>query len=319
MAMLWPTERLQAPATPKNRKGDLGMPALHLDSEDDDTRRRERLYTGDLYLYSPTAATQAFCKFACGLIEEAFAPHDPELAQLELPVERYAEILSELKPAFIHHPDSKTHIQAILGEAGCDLERTYFDVPRLRSSTSHDYLTTGIAYAFHPHRDTWYSAPLCQINWWLPIFDLAGENGMAFHLSYFDRGVQNGSAGYDYAEWNKTSRFSASKHIGNDTRVQPHAEEELALDGDLECVTREGGMFAFSASQLHSSIPNESGRTRFSIDFRTVHLDEVESGGGAVNVDSSCTGTTMGDYLRGTDLEHLPQSWIERYEGGYGR
>jgi hypothetical protein len=29
----------------------------------------------------------------------------------------------------------------------------------MRSATAHEYLTTGIAYAFHPHRDTWYSAP----------------------------------------------------------------------------------------------------------------------------------------------------------------
>jgi hypothetical protein len=44
-------------------------------------------------------------------------------------------------------------------------EHVIFDMPRLRSSTSDNYLTTGIAYEWHPHRDTWYSAPQCQINW----------------------------------------------------------------------------------------------------------------------------------------------------------
>jgi hypothetical protein len=67
------------------------MPALYLDSQHDDATRRGRLYAGDLYLYSPSAATKAFCDFARGMIENAFAPHDPELAQNELPVERYAE------------------------------------------------------------------------------------------------------------------------------------------------------------------------------------------------------------------------------------
>jgi hypothetical protein len=295
------------------------MLALQLDSKDDDTRRRAALYSGNLYLYSPTDTTEAFCEFARGMIEEAFAPHDPELAQYELPVEQYAEILAELKPAFIHHPASKTHIQSILREAGCDLDRTFFDVPRMRSSTSDDYLTTGIAYAFHPHRDTWYSAPLCQINWWMPIYDLIGANGMAFHPKYFERPVRNGSASYDYGEWNRTSRYSASKHIGQDTRVQPMPEEELALDGMFEITCRKGGMFAFSGAHLHSSIPNYSGRTRFSIDFRTVHLDEVELGGGAKNLDSECTGTTMGDYLRGTDFQHLPPEWIQKHEKGFGR
>ena len=57
------------------------MLALQLDSKDDDTRRRAGLYSGDLYLYSPTDTTKAFCEFARGMIEEAFAPHDPELAR----------------------------------------------------------------------------------------------------------------------------------------------------------------------------------------------------------------------------------------------
>ena len=104
-------------------------------------------------------------------------------------VESYAELLGKLKPAFIHHPESKRHLQAILEDLGCDLEKTYFDVPRMRSSTSSDYLTTGIAYAWHAHRDTWYSAPPCQINWWLPIYELHSDNAMAFHPRYWNERV----------------------------------------------------------------------------------------------------------------------------------
>jgi hypothetical protein len=295
------------------------MPAIYLDSTDGDDLRRRRLYTGDLYLYSPRPTTKALCDHGRHMIEEAFKPLEPEVAQQELTVERYAEILAELKPAFIHHDESKRLIRALLDDFGCDPERTYFDVPRMRSSTSDDYLTTGIAYAFHPHRDTWYSAPMCQINWWLPIFDLDPWNGMAFHPKYWDRPVKNGSATYNYAEWNRTSRFSAAQHVGRDTRVQPKPEEDLDLEGDVRLVSEAGGLILFSAAQLHSSVPNTSGRTRFSIDFRTVHMDEVESGGGAHNVDNHCTGTTMGDYLRATDLAHLPDDWIQRYDDGFGR
>ena len=91
------------------------------------------------------------------LIRDAFGSLDPETAQYHMPVEQYAAVLAELKPKFIHHPDSKRLIKQMLSETGCDLEKTYFDVPRMRTATSDDYLTTGIAYAFHPHRDTWYS------------------------------------------------------------------------------------------------------------------------------------------------------------------
>jgi hypothetical protein len=75
-------------------------------------------------------------------------------------------------------------------------------------------------------------------------------------------------------------------------------------------------MFLFSAAQLHSTVPNTAGVPRYSIDFRTVHLDDVLGKIGAANVDSECTGTTLGDYLRGTDLSHLPEEALALYSDG---
>ena len=75
-------------------------------------------------------------------------------------------------------------------------------------------------------------------------------------------------------------------------------------------------MMVFSGAQLHSSVPNSSGRTRISVDFRTVHRADVEAGRGAPNVDSHCTGTTMRDYLRVSDLERLPAEVIAPYDAG---
>jgi hypothetical protein len=137
---------------------------------------------------------------------------------------------------------------------------------------------------------------------------------MAFHPLYWSRAVENSSRAYNYAEWNAHSRFSAAQHIGRDTRVQPHALEPMDLAGSVPVVAPVGGIMVFSGAQMHSSVENTSGRTRFSVDFRTVHLDDVIAGRGAPNVDSACTGTTMGDYLRCTDLEHVPESLIRRYD-----
>jgi len=168
------------------------MNAIYVDISLSDEKKRELLYRGQLLVYSPTPSSLKFVEFARSMAEAAFHPHDPETAQYEMPVERYAAILAELKPKFIHAPQSKECIQGMLRELGCDLEKTYFDVPRMRSSTSDDYLKTGIAYAFHPHRDTWYSAPMCQINWWMPIYPIVPENAMAFHPRYWSQGVRNG-------------------------------------------------------------------------------------------------------------------------------
>jgi hypothetical protein len=37
---------------------------------------------------------------------------------------------------------------------------------------------------------------------------------------------------------------------------------------------------------------------------------------GAANVDSRCTGTTMRDYLRASDLERLPEEVMKMYDDG---
>ncbi|TMA25742.1 MAG: hypothetical protein E6J87_22570 [Deltaproteobacteria bacterium] len=295
------------------------MGAIYFDRELSDDQRRAALYDGALLVYSPRATTSAFCAFARQMIDEAFAPWLPEEAHLHLPVERYAEILAALKPAFIHHPESKRLISDMVIDFGCDPERVYFDVPRLRSSTPGGYLTTGIAYAFHPHRDTWYSAPRCQLNWWLPVNELTNDNGIGFHPQYWTRPIKNGSRHYNYAEWNRASRFDAAKHIGSDTRVQPKAEEEFDWADETRPLCSPGGLILFSGAQMHSSVENTTTRTRFSVDFRTVHLSEVEAGEGAHNIDSECTGTTMGDYLRCSDLSHIPQELIDRYDRGFGR
>jgi len=113
---------------------------------------------------------------------------------------------------------------------------------------------------------------------------------------------------------NRASRKSAAQHIKEDTRDQPKPEEPVELEPQVRVVCPAGGALLFSGAQLHSTVPNTSGRTRFSVDFRTVNLDDVAADGGAPNIDSACTGTTMGDYLRGTDLTHIPGDLVERYE-----
>ena len=137
---------------------------LLLDSQWSDDRRRARLYQGDLFVFSPTPAAVGLTTRARELLESAFAPHHPTKAQHHLPVAEYAAVLGRVKPAFIHDPECKRLIPRLVEELGADPRQVYFDVPRMRSATAHDYLTTGIAYAFHPHRDTWYSAPQAQIN-----------------------------------------------------------------------------------------------------------------------------------------------------------
>jgi hypothetical protein len=292
---------------------------IYYDAEISDDLRRKHLFEGQLFVYSQRSAILAFAEFTKSMIVDAFKGRDPKTAQQEMNVEQYAALLGKLKPAFIHHPESKRHVRNILEDFHCDLDRTYFDVPRMRSSTSGGYLTTGIAYAWHPHRDTWYSAPGCQINWWMPIYEIESENAMAFHPRYWSESVKNSSSGYNYYMWNKLHRGeNVTKLTKEDPRPLPRATEPMNLDPQIRLICPVGGIILFSAAQMHSSVPNTSGVTRFSIDFRTVNLDDALAKSGAANIDAACTGTVMRDFVRGIDLSPMPEECVALYDDNTG-
>ncbi|MES1240968.1 MAG: hypothetical protein ABUT39_05055 [Acidobacteriota bacterium] len=290
------------------------MSTIYLDSNKNDDERRRALYQGHIFLYSPRPSTLALTEWARELVEEAFHPLDPVHAQDSLPVERFIEIVAPLKPRFIHHPKTKELLLNLLADLGSDMDKTYFDVPRMRVATSGGYLNAGVAYVLHPHRDIWYSSPLCQINWWMPVFDFESESSFSFHQRYWDRPVKNSSNEYNHYEWNRVGRAQSSSQVKADTRKQPRALEELELEPSFRIVCPPGGLFLFSGAHLHSTVENTSGRSRFSIDFRTAHLDDLATRGGAPNLDRECTGTTLFELRRASDLAPVPEEIIRLYD-----
>jgi len=277
------------------------MVDVHIDPSFDDERRRARLFAGDVVVYTHVPEILAFTEFARELIAEAFAPLDPLTVQEGRDPEELAEILIAFKPGFIHHPESIAHVRRIVTALGADPDAVYADVPKLRTAFPVGGLTTGIAYAFQPHRDTWYSAPLQQLNWWLPIWPVAASNVMEFYPRRFGRPVENTSGAYDYTEWNAW-RSRMSELSVSDTRVQPAPVAPLPVDEPRLClVPPVGGVMLFSGDQLHASIPNTSGVARYSVDFRTVDVTDLRTGRGAPGTDVASTGTSLGDFHRLTD------------------
>jgi hypothetical protein len=290
------------------------VPSVYVDPVFDDRTLRDRLYAGEIVVYPSLPAVAELAAFARAMVEEAFAPHHPVEAQHHIPVERWVEIFAPVKPAFIHHPETRGLIARIVEGLGLDLDEWYLDVPRLRGVTSDGYLTSGVGYAHHPHRDTWFSAPMAQINWWLPLYPFEANSSMAFHPKYFAEPVANESNEFDYYEWNAVGRKDAAKMIGKDTRKQPHATEEVELDGDVRVVCPVGGVYLFSGAQLHSTVANDTGRSRFSIDFRTVHVGDLREGRSAPNVDSRPQGTALRDFVHWPDKAAIPDDVIARYD-----
>jgi hypothetical protein len=55
---------------------------------------------------------------------------------------------------------------------------------------------------------------------------------------------------------------------------------------------------------------------RWSIDFRTINIDDVVSKRGAPNTDSASTGTSLRDFLRVADFTPIPEDIVAACDDG---
>jgi ectoine hydroxylase-related dioxygenase (phytanoyl-CoA dioxygenase family) len=114
---------------------------------------------------------------------------------------------------------------------------------------------------------------------WLPIFEIEQENCLAFHPNYWNKAVKNGSLDYNCYDWYPEGRrLTETKQ--NDTRKRPEPLESMDMSQQVRIICNVGGIILFSGAQMHSTVSNTSGRTRWSIDFRTVLIDDVISQNG---------------------------------------
>lgn len=281
----------------------------------DDAERRQALYAGEIMVYSDVPEIAAFAEFTRQLVTEAFAPHDPVHVHEFLSDDELADILIDFKPKFIHHPESMEHVRRITAALGCDPEEMHGDVPRLRTAFPAGKLNTGIAYAFQAHRDTWYAGPPQQINWWMPVWPAVPANVMEFFPRGFGNEIPNNSGDYNYYVANAWRGRIKDFSGGKDTRVHPAPHPPLTDDEQRVCVVPPvGGIMLFSGDQLHASVPNTSGVSRYSIDFRTVHAADVRAQVGAPRADVHCTGTAMRDFRRLTDNREFTPEEVAPYD-----
>lgn len=281
------------------------MITLYLNRRISDGERRTSLFAGDLYVYTGRPGALGLADHARSLVAEAFAGLDPERAQYGMGVDEFVTRVAPLKSEFTNGERTKVLCQQFVRDFDVDPDTTYFDIPRLRVIPAGDYLTAGVSYNYRAHRDMWYGHPQQLINYWVPVFPVVEQNSMSMFVDYFDRPVRNASNAYDYDQWVARHRFAAAEKTTTDDRPHPLPLEPIETRGEIRIAGGTGDVMMFSSQHLHASVPNTSGVTRFSYDLRTIDIEDVRLGRGPVNIDSGATGTTLGDFLRVSDLAPL--------------
>ncbi|WP_257458299.1 phytanoyl-CoA dioxygenase family protein [Archangium lipolyticum] len=257
---------------------------------------RRALYAGALYKLAPGEASLRLVREVNGLLAETFRDvGDVREAQFHLPPAEHLERLGRVRRVLAG--DARLHqgARAVLAAAGLEPGEYAIDVPRLRGVLHRGHEIPAAAPAYFVHRDTWYANPRTQLNWWLALHDASEEETFTFFPEVFERPVPNSSAAFDYRTWLAQAGWQNPKRKVN----AEYPTATVPLDGmrELGFACRAGEVLVFSAAHLHGTRPHISGRTRFSVDFRVVHLEDHRRGLGAPDVDNRSTGSALEDYL----------------------
>lgn len=260
---------------------------------------RAALYAGEIYLLPPTPLT-------LGLVADLNARLDAELgspsreAQFRFSDEEFFRRVGRLRKLFYTGPEWHEAVRAILRDAGVDPADFAFDPLRLRTIPHKGHENPRAAPIYYGHRDTWYSNPQAQITGWIPLHDVEPAETFVFWPEAFARPVRNDSETFDHDAWTSDDR---SRKIGWQNRNTSLEASYPQLREDVEGErwtfrAPAGALLFFSGQHLHRTTPNLTGRTRFSADFRVVHLEDHRRGLGAPNVDNRSTGSALGDHVR---------------------
>jgi len=253
---------------------------------------KESAYRGDILIFTQIPPLIELCAITDELIRSAFDDLDPVFAQFALDPDSFVAAVDALQRRYRRDAQARRLFASTLQCLGLDLRHSCWDWLYLRVMPSGDRHASRQTQALGFHRDTWSSNVYAQLNWWTPIYPLTAERSLAFYPAYWSMPLQNTSAEWDL------EKISANP---GSTPVVPAPSEPVDTSAELIIVPEPGDAICFSGAHLHASVPNTSGATRFSIEVRTVDVDDVRAGTGAPNVDGEAPHEARRWFHRVTD------------------
>jgi len=236
----------------------------------------ERLFAGELLVFRDLDSIRAIVARAQDILRRTFGTDHYLRAEFRLGAAAFRARATWARRRIARDPMIEQHWRQTLATVGYPLARLQRDRVRLRVVPAHADHHARAMRPLPAHRDTWGSAIMAQINWWLPLHELAPTRTMLIWPQRFARPISN-----DSGEWDFDALIA-----GGDPQypLLPTASVEPGEPG-LPVMLEPGELLAFSAAHLHRGVSDAAGLTRFSLDTRSVWTDDFAAGRGAPNVD----------------------------------
>ena len=274
----------------------------------DHDARSAALYAGRIFKLAPTVASLRLADAATGLLGRELGGPDVRRLAMSIPPERLFEAVGRVRLALYTGAAWHEALRDLLAASGCDPAAYAFDPLRLRTVLHRGHETPAAAAVYVHHRDTWYAHPQAVITGWLPLDDLDADETFVFYPERFAVPVPNDSGTFDYDRWVQDGWALKigwqDQAAGRQARYPAMTVDVRAPDlgAPLGFSCRRGELLVFSGAHLHRTLPQATGRARFSLDFRMVHLADEAAGRGAPNADNRSTGSASCDYVGGASL-----------------
>jgi hypothetical protein len=270
----------------------------------DNERLRRAIYDGTIFRLGPVPATQRLVGEVLALIESELGQDGPiRQAQFRRSGDELFQAVGRLRKRLFEERRFCELMREVVASFGFDPEENAFDPVRLRVMSHLGHANPSAAPVYYAHRDTWYAHPQCQVSWWVPLHDLTEQQTFVFFPDYLRQGIENDSGKFNYDQWisgRDSLRIGWQDKNAGLTALYPATRADLAAAPRLPFSCRAAEVILFAGAHLHQSVPNETGTTRFSVDFRTVHLGDHQRGIGAPNADNRSTGSALQHYLHPT-------------------
>lgn len=263
------------------------------------TNDREKIFEGTVFLTPPTAISLNLVSRINQLISEVLEISEIRHAHEWLTPEDFFEKIGQLRKTIYLEPEYQHLTFDILEACGIARDRCAFDPFRLRVVTPNGHLNKRAAPVYFPHRDTWYAHPQSLIVLWIPLHDLKEEETFVFYPDYYQREVPNNSEVFDYDDWIKDGPELKIGWQNKETGLKgnyPRSIPDFDAGEGVGFSAKAGQCLFFAGSHFHKTLPQNTTKTRYSLDVRFVHLDDLTTRY-APNVDNRSKGNILKDYI----------------------
>lgn len=266
----------------------------------DEAALRRGIYQGRLYKKPANRASTKAVADALNLLEDELGTIDVRHGWQNMSDDDFFTAIGRIRKQLFMQSEYRRNVVDVIDGMGLNPEELAFEPFRLRVIQHLGHQNPNARAVYYPHRDTWYAHPQCLMVGWLPLHDLTSQETFEVYPDWWNRKVPNDSEIFDYGHWvrdgwqlkigwqHKASGISA-KYPGTTENVE--FGERVGFD----CKAADNVLF--SGGHFHKTREQASGKTRFSLDFRMVHLTDLQTGQGAPGVDTRCKGCAVVDYL----------------------